>query len=159
MDFTVSYRPTPDEVARALQQGTKRQLKVFYLALPAVLVVSGLVCILVDSIGLGVGMFAGAVAFPLVLTWSIGRAAKRQLTYLCVPTTIRVTDDGYECRTEQSSTTMRWPLFGRIVIGPEFWLFYVNKQCAGFLPRRAFNSEQQAELDAFLTSRQKTEVA
>ncbi|MER6949431.1 YcxB family protein [Nonomuraea sp. NPDC000554] len=137
----------------------KRQLKVSYLVLPVVLVVSGLVCILVDSIGLGVGMFAGAVVFPLALTWSIGRVARRQLTYLCVPTTIRVTGDGYECRTEQSTMTMRWSLFGRIVIGPEFWLFYVNKQCAAFLPRRAFDGEQQAELDAFLRSRQKAEVA
>ncbi|WP_329088262.1 MULTISPECIES: YcxB family protein [unclassified Streptosporangium] len=159
VDFTVRYEPTPDEVARALQQGFKRQLKVTYLVLPSVLIVSGLVCILVDAVGLGVGMLVGAVVFPLVLTRSIGRTAKRQLTHLCVPTTLRMTSDGYECRTDRFTTTMQWSLFGRVETTPEFWLFFVNKQCTGFLPRRAFDSEQQAELDGFFAARQNAGVA
>ncbi|MFJ2028141.1 YcxB family protein [Streptosporangium sp. NPDC087985] len=154
VDFTVRYEPTPDEVTRALQQGFKRQLKVTYLALPSVLIASGLICILVDAVGMGIGMLVGAVVFPLVLTRSIRRTAKRQLTYLCVPTTLRVTSDGYEYRTDQSTTTVRWSLFGRVVTTPEFWLFFVNKQCTGFLPRRAFDSEQQTELDGFFAARQ-----
>lgn len=154
MDFTVEYGPTPDEVARALQQGSKQQLKVAYVVLPSVLSVSGLVCILVDAVGMGVGMLVGAVTFPFVMVWSLRRIAKRQLTHLCVPTVLRMTDDGYEYRTDQTTTTMRWSLFGRVVTGPEFWLFFVNRQCVAFLPRRAFNSEQQAEFDRFLASRQ-----
>lgn len=158
VDFAVRYEPTPDEVARALKQGFRRQLKATYRVLPPVLIVSGLVCILVGNVSLGVGMLVGAVVFPLIATWSIGRTAKRQLTYLCVPTTLRMTSDGYECRTDQSTTTMQWSLFGRVETTPEFWLFFVNKQCAGFLPRRAFDSEQQAELDGFFAARQNAGV-
>ncbi|WP_344865881.1 YcxB family protein [Planomonospora alba] len=75
------------------------------------------------------------------------------------PTALRVTDDGYEARTGHSTTTMRWSLFGRITTGPEFWLFFVNRQFTGFLPRRAFGTGQQAESDGFLASRQNTKVA
>jgi hypothetical protein len=158
VDFTVTYEPTPDEVARALAQVLKRQLRLTSLVLPSVLAVSGLVCLAVGSTGPGVGMLAGAVVFPLLLTWSIRRSARRQLAHLCVPTVIRMTTDGYECRTEQSSTSMKWSLFGKIVTGPEFWLFYAKKQCMGFLPRRAFDSGQQAEFDAFISSRHHAEA-
>ncbi len=159
LDFTVRYEPTPDEVARALGQGIRQQLKIAYLALPSVLIASGLGCVLIGSTSTGVAMLVGAVVFPLVLTWSIRRTGKRQLAHLCVPTTLRLTGDGYECRTDQSATTMRWSLFGRIVTGPEFWLFFVNRQFAGFLPRRAFSSEQQTELDDFIASRQNTRIS
>ncbi|GAA3000456.1 YcxB family protein [Streptosporangium longisporum] len=158
MDFTVTYEPTPDEVARALEQGVRQQLRTTYLILPLVLVASGLICILVDATYTGTLMLVLAVVFPFVLNWSIRRTGKRQLTYLCVPTTIRLTDDGYEARSDHFTSATQWSLFGRIVTGPEFWLFFVNKQFTGFLSRRAFNGEQQAEFDAFLASRQSARV-
>ncbi|MFB9679160.1 YcxB family protein [Streptosporangium vulgare] len=159
VDFTTTYEPTPDEVARALGQGVRQQLKIAYLVLPSVLIVSGLVCVLVDALYMGAVMLLVAVVFPLALTWSIRRTGRRRLTYLCVPTTLRLTDDGYEARSDHFTTTMQWSLFGRIVTGPEFWLFFVNKQFTGFLPRRALSGEQQAEFDDFLASRQNTRVA
>lgn len=153
MDFTISYQPTPDDVSRALQQGVMRQLKLVSLAVPLVLAASGLACLAVGAVGLGAGMLAGAVAFPLVLSMVIRRMAKRQLTYFCVPTTLRVTGDGYETRTDQSTTATRWSLFSRIETTPEFWLFFVNRQFTGFLPRRAFSDGQQAELDGLFAVR------
>ncbi|GAA3535521.1 hypothetical protein GCM10022419_013890 [Nonomuraea rosea] len=159
MDFTIRYEPAPDEVARALRQGLKRQLVMVYRILPSVLVVAGLACMWADSVFLGVGMLVAAVVAPFVATWMIRRIAARQLTYMCVPTTIRVTNDGYECRTDQYSTTMQWSMFGEVATTPEFWLFLVNRQPAAFLPKRAFNSEQQAELSAFLTARQDAEAS
>ncbi|MFB4276455.1 YcxB family protein [Nonomuraea sp. MTCD27] len=159
MDFTVQYDPTPDEVVRAFEQGAKRQLRFFYRLLPSILVIAGVVCVLTGGRALGVGMFAGAVAFPFVLNWSIRRMSRRQVAYLCVPTTLHLTGDGYECRTEQITTTMRWSFFTEVVTGPEFWLLIVNKQPAAFLPRRAFTPEQQAELEAVLSATGKTGAA
>ncbi|MFI9846431.1 YcxB family protein [Nonomuraea sp. NPDC051941] len=154
MDFTIRYEPAPDEVARALRQGLKRQLTAVYRFLPSVLVVAGLACIWADAVFVGVGMLVAAVVAPFAATLAIRRLAARQLAYMCVPTTIRVTSEGYECRTEQYSTTMQWSMFGQVVTTPEFWLFFVNRQLAAFLPKRAFNSEQQAELIDFLAARQ-----
>jgi YcxB-like protein len=120
----------------------------------AILVAAGLVLILTDAAIMGVGMFVAAVAAPLAATWALRRVARRQLTYLCVPTTLRVTGDGYECRTDEYTTTMRWSMFSRIVTTPEFWLFFANSQVVAFLPKRAFDRGQQAELGDFLTARQ-----
>ncbi|WP_214415353.1 YcxB family protein [Sphaerisporangium fuscum] len=159
MDIEVRYQPTPDEVARALQQGLRRQLKVTYLALPAVLTVSGIVCLLLGTVGMGMGMLAGAIVFPFALNLAIRRTGKRQLTYLCVPTTLRLTDDGYEFHTDRTTSTVQWSMFQRIVSTPEFWLLFVNKQCTGFLPRRAFDTGQQSELDTFFTAHQNTGVS
>ncbi|GAA2292779.1 hypothetical protein GCM10010149_45650 [Nonomuraea roseoviolacea subsp. roseoviolacea] len=156
MDFTVEYTPTRDEVARALGQGVKRQLSALRVALPAILVLAGAACAAMGGIGLAAGMLAGAVAFPVALTWAINRAARRQLAYLCVPTTLRVTGDGYECRTDQYTTALNWSMFGNIVNTPEFWLFFIGKQCAAFLPRRAFDPDQQAALDAHFAARRST---
>ncbi|MFC4063040.1 YcxB family protein [Planomonospora corallina] len=146
-------------MARALGQGARQQLKIHYLVSSSILIASGLVCILVDAPYMGTVLLVAAVVSPLLVTWSLRRTGRRQLTYLCVPTILRMTDDGYEARTDQSTTTMRWSLFGRIVAGPEFWLFFVNKQFTGFLPRRAFSTEQQAEFDGFLAAREHTRAA
>ncbi|TMR93028.1 YcxB family protein [Nonomuraea basaltis] len=154
VDFTVRYEPAPDEVARALHQGLKRQLTAVYRTLPSVLVVAGIVCILADAVIMGAGMVVAAVAAPFAATRTLRRIARRQLTYMCMPTTIRVTSDGYECRADQYTTTMQWSMFRQIVTTPEFWLFFINKQFAAFLPKQAFDSAQQAELDAFFTARQ-----
>ncbi|GAA3696383.1 hypothetical protein GCM10022224_072530 [Nonomuraea antimicrobica] len=156
MNFTVDYEPTPDEVARALKLGLRRQLKVPIRTLIAVLLVLGALCLLLGNLGLGIGMLAGAVVFPFALTWSIRRTARRQLGYLCIPTTIHVTDDGIDSRTEQTTTSMRWSFFSQVVHDPEFWLFFVNRQLTGFLPRRAFTQEQQAQLDTVLTPSSRT---
>ncbi|WP_106399511.1 YcxB family protein [Actinocorallia populi] len=159
VDFTVRYQPTPDDVVRAAQHGLKRQLRTVRLVLPAVLVASGTVCVLVGAVSTGVGMFAGAVVAPFAMSWGVRRTARRQLTYICVPTTIRVTDDGYECRTDQSATTVRWSMFGQIVSTPESWLFFVDGHWNGFLPRCAFDGGQQAELDDFFAARRNAGVA
>ncbi|MFG1947369.1 YcxB family protein [Nonomuraea sp. NPDC048826] len=153
VDITVTYEPTPDEVARALDQGVRHQLRVMVVVASSFLVVAGLVCLLLGGTGAGVALLAGAAVFPLAMTWSIRRTGRRQFAHLCVPTTLRLTDDGYEAETEASLMRMRWATFGRIVTGPEFWLFYVNKQFTGFLPRRAFTGDQQAEFDRFVAAR------
>ncbi|MEU8802124.1 YcxB family protein [Spirillospora sp. NPDC048819] len=159
MDITIQYEVSPDEVARALHRGLKRQLRTVYLVLPAVLVVAGAVCFLADAVIISVGMLVAAVAAPMAATWAIRRLARRQLTYLCVPTTVRVTGEGYETRTDQSTTMMKWSMFSRVETTPEFWLFFINRQIAAFLPKNAFDAEQQAELGGFLAARENAKVA
>ncbi|MQY04211.1 YcxB family protein [Actinomadura macrotermitis] len=146
-DFTVSYEPTPDEVARALHQGLKLQLRFLYLALPVLLVLAGAACLLTGALYLGVGLLALAGAFPLALSWMIQVLAGRQLGHLCAPTTLVVTADGYEYRTEHTATTARWARFDRIVTTQEFWLLFTGGRCTAFLPKRAFTMRQEVELD------------
>ncbi|MQA98595.1 MAG: hypothetical protein GEV11_29910 [Streptosporangiales bacterium] len=152
MDFTVSYRPSPDEVARALSHGVFRQLRTFRIVLMAVLAAGGVICLLAGAMSMGIARFAGVVVVPLVLPWAVRRAARSQGAYLCVPTTLHVTDDGYECLAEQYNLSLRWSVLDRIETTPEFWLFFTGGRLTAFLPRRAFDAAQGAALDARLAA-------
>nr|WP_311132164.1 YcxB family protein [Nonomuraea gerenzanensis] len=119
---------------------------------PAFLVVSGIVFLLLDLYSVGIGMLVAAVVVPFVVPWSLRRAVRKQVPHICVPTTLHVTDEGYETRSAQLTMELRWSLFSRVIPTPEFWLFFINKQASGFLPRSAFTPEQQAQLDARLSA-------
>ncbi|MGH3390873.1 MAG: YcxB family protein [Actinomadura sp.] len=135
-----------------------RQLKPFYVALSVVLVAGGLVCLLVGVISVGIGMLAAAVVAPLTGPLVIRHLVARRLTYLCVPATVRVTGDGYEVRTEQHTTSMKWSMVNQVVTTPEFWLLYTNKLFMAFLPKAAFDDEQRAELEVFFAARQNAQA-
>lgn len=153
VDITVKYEPTTDEVVRAFSQGLRRQLTAVYAVLVAVLIVGASVMFVTNNPAMGIGMLVASVLGPLAGNWWLRKRARQQLSFLCVPTTVRVTDDGYDCRTDESTTTMRWTMFSNVISTPEFWLLFVNKQPAAFLPRAAFDAAQQAEIDGFLAAR------
>ncbi|MGI5204420.1 YcxB family protein [Spirillospora sp. CA-108201] len=152
MDITVGYEPTPDEVVRAFSQGIRRQLTAVYAILVGVLIAGAAVMFVTHNLAMGIGMLVASVVAPLAGNWWLRKRARKQLSFLCVPTTVRVTDGGYECRTEESTTTMRWTMFSSVVTTQEFWLLFVNKQPAAFLPKAAFDAAQQAEIVGFLAA-------
>lgn len=153
MDITVSYEPTPDEVVRAFARGLRRQLTALYAVLVSALLVGAAVFFLTGETKLGIALLVSSVLAPLAGNWWLRKRARQQLAFLCVPTTLRVTDDGYEARTDQSTTMMRWAMLSDVTATPEFWLLFVNKQPAAFLPKNAFDADQRAEIDGFLTAR------
>ncbi|MEV3919664.1 YcxB family protein [Actinomadura coerulea] len=152
MDISVKYQPTKDEVTRAFTQGFKRQLTILYAVLVVVLLGGAASRFAAGDLEMGIGALVAAVLSPAAGTWWLRRRARRMLAFLCVPTTVRVTDSGYECLTEESTTAMRWTMFSHVYSTPEFWLLYVNNQPAAFLPKAAFDAAQQSEIDAFLAA-------
>jgi hypothetical protein len=153
VDFTVEYRPSPDELTRAFRRGYRRQRRMLTWGLPAVCLAGAAVCALVGAVAYSVGLVAGAIVAPFASEWAYRRLFRRIAGLLCVPATVRVTGDGYEIRTELSTTWVRWAMFGRVESTPEFWLLYGNRLFAAFLPRAAFDEAQQAEIDNILASR------
>lgn len=158
MDITVRYQPSRDEVVRAFSQGLRRQLTAVYAVLVAVLVAGAAVMFVTGDTVMGIALLVATVAAPLAGQWWLRKRARQQLAFLCVPTTVRVTDDGYECRTDESTTTMRWTMFSDVMATPEFWLLFVSKQPAAFLPKGAFTPAQQTEIAGFLAAREPAET-
>jgi len=150
VDFTVEYRPSPDEVTRAFRRGLRHQIRLVSWGLPAVLLAAAAVCMSLGAVASGVSLAAGAVAAPIASRWAYRRLFRRMADLLSVPATLRVTGDGYEVRTELSTATTRWAMFGRVESTPEFWLFYRNRFFVAFLPRAAFDEAQQARIDNIL---------
>ncbi|MFA1543393.1 YcxB family protein [Actinomadura monticuli] len=154
MDITVRYQLTPDEIGRAAQRGLRSQLTAVYAVLVTVLVAGAAILFVLGETVLAVALLAGSVLGPLAGTWWMHRHVRRQLAHLCVPTTVQVTDDGYECRTDESTMAMRWSMFDSVVTTEEFWLLFVNGQPAAFLPKKAFDAAQRAEIAGFLATRE-----
>ncbi|TMQ93676.1 YcxB family protein [Actinomadura soli] len=150
--ITVSYEPAPDEVARAFFLGLRRQLAVTYTVVVAFLIGATIFCFSVGKPWVGSALLVSTVAAPLGSAWWLRRRLRTMLAHLCVPTTMRLTADGYECRTDQSTTAMRWSMFSGIVTTGEFWLLFLNRQPAAFLPKSAFDAEQQARIAGFLAA-------
>lgn len=155
MDITVTYQLTPDEGARAVGLNLRRRLIPARVVVPALLVLLGFFGVLLEavSVGVGLGMFAAAAIFPVVLTWNLKRNLRRSVAHLCEPLTIRVTDDGYECAAATFTQSMRWAKFDRVERTKEFWLFYRENEFVAFLPLAAFDETQRAEVWDLLTRR------
>ncbi|MFA1548755.1 YcxB family protein [Actinomadura chokoriensis] len=153
MDITVRYEPAPEEVVRAVQRGLRGQLAALYAVLVSVLVAGAVVLFLLGDPTMAIALLVASVLGPLAGSWWLRRRLRKQLAFLSVPTTVRVMDDGYECRTDESTTAMRWSMFSDVVTTPEFWLLFVNKQPVAFLPKAAFDAAQQAEIAGFLAAR------
>ncbi|TDD26369.1 YcxB family protein [Actinomadura sp. KC06] len=152
--ITVSYEPAPDEVARAFFHGLRRQLAVTYTVVVAFLIGATIFCFAVGQAWVGAALLVSTVAAPLGSAWWLRLRLRKMLAFLCVPTTMRLTAEGYECRTDKSTTTMRWSMFSSVVTTGEFWLFFLNKQPAAFLPKSAFDAGQQAQIAGFLAARE-----
>ncbi|MGH3241092.1 MAG: YcxB family protein [Spirillospora sp.] len=150
--ITVSYEPAPDEAARAFFLGLRRQLAVTYAAVVVFLVGGTIACFAAGMAWLGVALLVSTAAAPFGSAWWLRRRLRKMLAHLCVPTTIRLTADGYEYQTEKSATVMRWSMFSNVLTTPDFWLLYLNRQPAAFLPKSAFDAEQQAQITGFLAT-------
>lgn len=149
----MQYQLRPDEVTRAFRQGLRHQIRLVSVGLPMVLVAGAAVCALLGAVAATVGLAAGAVAAPIAAVWAYRRLFGRMAALLCVPATVRVTEDGYEVRTELSTATMRWAMFSRVESTRELWLLYRNRLFVAFLPRAAFDDAQQAGIDNVLAAR------
>jgi small-conductance mechanosensitive channel len=153
VDITVNYQPAPDEVARAFRRGLRSQLNAIYAVTASVLIAGAVVCFAVGDAGLGIALLVASVLGPLAGTWWLRRRVGHQFAFLCVPTTVRITDDGYECRTDASTTMMRWSMFSKVTTTEEFWLLYQSGYPAAFLAKAAFDAAQQTHIDGLLNTR------
>ena len=149
----MEYRLSPAEVTRAFKRGMRRQIRLVRWGMPAILLAGAAICASVHVVAASAGLAAGAVAAPIAAAWAYRRLFSRMAALLCAPATVRVTGDEYEVRTELSTVTVRWAMFGRVESTPEFWLLYRGRSFAAFLPRAAFDDAQQAGIDSIIASR------
>ncbi|MFI0483909.1 YcxB family protein [Actinomadura sp. 9N215] len=151
--ITVSYEPTPDEAARAYCHGLNEQLAGPYALKALFLIGAAVFCFSVEYPWLGAAMLVLAVAVPLGSAWSLRLRLRKLAVYMCVPTTMRLTADGCEYRTDLTTSTTSWSLFSEIKSTREFWLFYLGGHPATFIPKSAFDAEQQAQVNGFFAAR------
>ncbi|MFI0409890.1 YcxB family protein [Actinomadura sp. 3N508] len=156
--FTVGYEPTPDEAVRVFARGLRGQLMVTYVALVVLLTGGAGLCFYVGKTWLGIALLISAVAAPIAADWAVRQRLREALAHMCVPTTMRLTADEYESRTEQATIKYRWSMFSKVVNTKDYWMLYVDGQPAAFLPKGAFDAGQLAQIEGFLATREQAKT-
>jgi hypothetical protein len=155
----VSYGITEEDLFRFYIYHFRYRSSYRLFLLLCFLIMFALVTFLVSDWGLGWGLAAGLVtvvgyAFAMrgLLRWK-AKNAKRAFLGLIGEHHIEIRPDGFYQSTSASEGVRRWDGFYEIVSAPEAIYFYMGKEFAFLVPRRAFASREQAE--AFLEAAQK----
>ncbi|GAA5041261.1 hypothetical protein HNP84_002390 [Thermocatellispora tengchongensis] len=151
MDIRAEYELSNAELNRAIRLVVgHRKLALFYGVAAFALVAGGL-CYGPFDRPLYAAMFLPlGAALAIAATLLVPMSARQVRAQVCLPTRAHLTDEHAEFVTDAHTSTIRWPTFVKAVTGPEFWLFYLNRNSAAILPRRAFGPAEQAEIDAFV---------
>lgn len=64
--------------------------------------------------------------------------------------TVSLGDTGYSLEAAAFSNTLHWPMFKKSKTTSEFWLLYVARSRAVFIPKRVVPAEQHAAVDDLL---------
>ncbi|MFI0409889.1 YcxB family protein [Actinomadura sp. 3N508] len=148
--ITVSYEPTPDEALRAHFYGLKEGLLSTYIVVAGALVIAAFYCFYIERPEAVVVTLALAVAVPIAAISSARGNLRSATAHMCVPTTLRLTADGLECRTDRFTITMLWSAYSNVENAREFWVLYVGGFPSGFILKRAYNAEQLAQIEGLL---------
>lgn len=140
----VRFTLSKDELRSALRSIFFRSIStrvVFGLSL--LLLVLGAIVVLVGETFGGLEIGAYGLFLLLLLTgvsWlRPARAIRKEV--LLSEIVFRFSSDGIEVKSIYSDAKMKWPYLKRVVETDRFFLLYVARSVAHFLPQRAFASE------------------
>ncbi|TDB87867.1 YcxB family protein [Actinomadura sp. KC216] len=156
--ITVSVEPTPDEAVRALFHGLKQGLTRTYTMVAGALIVAAIYCFSSGQTGAGIVVLVLAAAFPIAGVRSARVNLRKVAAHMCVPTTLRLTANGCEWRTDTFTTTMVWSAFSNIENTQKFWVCYMSGFPAEFILKRAYDAEQLAQIEGFLAPYEQAET-
>jgi len=146
MEISAQYEMSPKEVRRGLYSIAPQRQLVLYGAF------------LLIPIAVGTNWFhrlrpSDAVVIPLLealMVYILLRSQRKQAAKLAVSSTLTITDEAVTLALPNSTVTHRWGTFVRLSSAKHHWLFYTTKQCAMLIPKRAFDAEQQAQIESFV---------
>lgn len=94
------------------------------------------------------------LAFWAILLPMMQRRAARRLprkdASLVGPQTRSIDADGYHSRGNDVALDIPWKVMHRVIETDEFFLFFVNKQCAYYIPQRSLSDSQTESVRTLL---------
>ena len=161
MSLAFSFRLTPAEHARVsmLMLRRKRWYKIFVgfivviiIALVIVPASQGLSAAEIAATVLPYALILGLVVagLPYIQQWQLSRVYRHTPT-LQQEHTHEFSDEGFRTRNRLANTLLRWDAFVEVFETKEFFLLYISRSMAYFLPKRAIGRpEDLRELRSFL---------
>jgi hypothetical protein len=147
MDIRATYRLT----AREYRSATRNTPAIrAMLVICALMVVIGLISL--PSRGPGIELYVG-LGLPIFMEVVVRLAARRSAALFAEPWTVRVTDETFALRTAVSQAEVGWSAYREAWERTGFWYLRQISGAVSFVPKRAFDDTQQAELAEFLARR------
>lgn len=148
MDIRATFRLTVREYRSATRNSpTIRRV----LIICALIVVFGLLSLLSD--GSAVELFYVGLGLPVFLEVVVRLAARRSAPMFAEPWTVRVTDETFALRTAVSQAEIGWNAYREAWERSGFWYLRQISGAVSFVPKRALDGAQQAELAEFFARR------
>jgi hypothetical protein len=153
MTLAFTFRPTPAEHSRVLMFMLRRKrgfwitmavLMLVILALAVVPAMQGYSVSEVASTVLPYLLVLGGIvlALPLVQRWQLQRLYRQTPTWQ-EEQIHEFSEDGFRMKNPLSNTLMRWDAFVEVLETREFFLFFISRSMAYFLPKRAITAPDQ----------------
>ena len=148
MDIRATFHLTAREYRSASRNSPSVRI---ILMLCALMVAVGLISLLSDS----PEMFAleFGLCLPVFLEVAIRLQTRRSAALFAEPWTVRFTDETFALRTAMSQTEVGWNAYREAWERSGFWYLRQISGLVSYVPKRALDGAQQAELAEFFARR------
>lgn len=149
MDICATFQLTAREYRSAVRSSPILRFRAL-LIICAVVVVIGLIEL--PSEGLTPPLYLG-LSIPVCLEAFVHVAARSSAALFAEPWTVRVTDETFALRTAVSRAEVSWNAYSEAWERSGFWYLRQTSGASCFVPKRALDGTQQAELAEFFARR------
>lgn len=149
MDICATFHLTAREYRSALRSSPTLHFRMF-LIICAVVGVIGLIKL--PSDGPTIPLYFG-LGILLCLEVFVRVAARSSAALFAEPWTVRVTDETFALRTALSRAEVSWNAYSEAWERSGFWYLRQTNGASCFVPKRALDGTQQAELAEFFARR------
>ncbi|MER6129213.1 YcxB family protein [Streptomyces sp. NPDC001795] len=148
MDISATFHLTTREYRGAIRNSpTVRGT----LIICALMVMAGLVSLLSDRPAMM--LFYVGLGLPVFLEVVVRLSARRSAALFTEPWTVRVTEEAFALRTPVSQAEIGWNAYREAWQRSGFWYLRQLGGASSFVPKRALDDAQQAELAEFFARR------
>jgi hypothetical protein len=147
MDIRATFRLTAREYHSATRNSPAIRTMLIICAL---MVALGLISL--PSNGPAIELYVG-LGLPAFLEVVVRLAARRSAALFAEPWTVRVTDETFALRTAMSQAEIGWNAYREAWERSGFWYLRQISGAVSFVPKRALDGAQQAELAEFFARR------
>jgi hypothetical protein len=148
MDISATFHLTAREYRSAIRNSPPIRSA---LIICAMLVVLGLFSLL--SVRPAMELFYAGLGLPLFIEVVTRISARRAATLIAEPWTVHVTDETFTLRTAVSQAEIGWNAYRDAWERSGFWYLRQISGASSFVPKRALDAAQQAEVAAFFARR------
>ena len=148
MDISATFHLTTREYRGAIRNSpTMRGM----LIICTLMVVAGLLTLLSDRPAML--LFCVGLGLPVFMEVVVRLAARRSAALFTEPWTVRVTEETFALRTALSQAEIGWNAYREAWERSGFWYLRQISGASSFVPKRALDDAQQAELAEFFARR------